>query len=199
MKTALEKITDKARQLKKSFPNTKWTDLVKKASTELKKVGAIGDFKKNKAEFVEARTPKKPRKKRTRSANVYSVSRTATGRFKKKGMKQTHSERYSVKVAGVGAVKKPVKTSTHKDTKSHNVNIRVVSGINQDNLKQLNHYVTKLTDLKHILSVLQNDVKQAKKNKDLMYVKKLLDAIKHTKMSIEYTKHHIAIIKKNIK
>jgi len=199
MKTALEKIIAKAKQLKKSYPNTKWTDLVKKASTELKKVGAIGDFKKNKAEFVEARTPKKPRKKRTRSANVYSVSRTATGRFKKKGMKQTHAERYSVRIAGVGAVKKPVKTSTHKDTKSHNVNIRVVSGINQDNLKQLNHYVTKLTDLKNILSVLEIDLKQSRKNKNLVHVKKLLDAIKHTKLSIALTKNHIALIKKNIK
>ena len=70
MKTALEKIIAKAKQLKKSYPNTKWTDLVKKASTELKKVGAIGDFKKNRAEFVEAKTPKKPRKKSSSTSFV---------------------------------------------------------------------------------------------------------------------------------
>lgn len=148
MKTALEKIIAKAKQLKKSFPNTKWTDLVKKASTELKKSGAIGDFKKNRAEFVEAKTPKKPRKKRTRSANVYSVSRTATGRFKKKGMKQTHAERYSVRIAGVGAVKKPVKTSTHKDTKSHNVRISVMSGMGNmaiDLIKKNNETIDRIT------------------------------------------------------
>lgn len=148
MKTALEKIIAKAKQLKKSYPNTKWTDLVKKASTELKKSGAIGDFKKNRAEFVEAKTPKKPRKKRTRSANVYSVSRTATGRFKKKGMKQTHAERYSVRIAGVGAVKKPVKTSTHKDTKSHNVRISVMSGMGNmaiDLIKKNNEAIDRIT------------------------------------------------------
>ena len=157
MKTALEKIIAKAKQLKKSYPNTKWTDLVKKASTELKKVGAIGDFKKNRAEFVEAKTPKKPRKKRTRSANVYAVSRTAKGRFKKKGMKQTHAERYSVRIAGVGAVKKPVKTSTHKDTKSHNVRISVMSGINQnlmrykDTLKEIEDYKDAIQRMKTAL------------------------------------------------
>jgi hypothetical protein len=177
MKTALEKIIAKAKQLKKSYPNTKWTDLVKKASTELKKVGAIGDFKKNRAEFVEARTPKKPRKKRTRSANVYSVSRTATGRFKKKGMKQTHAERYSVRIAGVGAVKKPVKTSTHKDTKSHNVRISVMSGVgnmpldiiksNNKQIEQLtkkimehNDFVKKYPELRKSLAFKLNDYKR---------------------------------------
>lgn len=157
MKTALEKIIAKAKQLKKSYPNTKWTDLVKKASTELKKVGAIGDFKKNKAEFVEARTPKKPRKKRTRSANVYSVSRTATGRFKKKGMKQTHAERYSVRIAGVGAVKKPVKTSTHKDVKSHNVRISVMSGVNTA-LNRYKETIKEIEDYKDAIQRIKNNL-----------------------------------------
>jgi hypothetical protein len=176
MKTALEKIIAKAKQLKKSFPNTKWTDLVKKASIELKNSGAIGDFKKNRAEFVEAKKPKKPRKKRTRSANVYSVSRTATGRFKKRGMKKISEEKYKY-VAGVGAVKKPVKTSTHKDTKSHNVRISVMSGVgnmpldiiksNNKQIEQLtkkimehNDFVKKYPELRKSLAFKLNDYKR---------------------------------------
>ena len=185
MKTALEKIIAKAKQLKKSYPNTKWTDLVKKASTELKKVGAIGDFKKNRAEFVEAKEPKKPRKKRTRSANVYAVSRTAKGRFKKKGMKQTHAERYSVRIAGVGAVKKPVKTSTHKDTKSHNVRISVISGINVNQyLSDLDKMINLLNDYKEYYKEIQSNryLDKATKTRDLKIVyNRIIDLKDHIK------------------
>jgi hypothetical protein len=40
--TALTKITTRAKQLKKLHPTKKWTDLIKAASTELKKKGSIG-------------------------------------------------------------------------------------------------------------------------------------------------------------
>jgi hypothetical protein len=193
MKTALEKIIAKAKQLKKSYPNTKWTDLVKKASTELKKVGAIGDFKKNKAEFVEARTPKKPRKKRTRSANVYSVSRTATGRFKKKGMKQTHAERYSVRIAGVGAVKKPVKTSTHKDVKSHNVRISVMSGVNKkdivfklDNIiKDIEYQENRIYAWKKMKKEYLKEISLTNYNLDLKSLQNELKVLKKHKMELK--------------
>ena len=68
--TQLQKIVAKAKSLKKSYPNTKWTDLIKKASKLV--------------------TP---------------ASKS------------------------VGAVKKYPSRSMHKDTRSHNVNIRVVSGV----------------------------------------------------------------------
>lgn len=67
--TQLQKIVAKAKTLKKSYPNAKWTDLIKKASKLV--------------------TPAKK---------------------------------------SVGAVKKLPARSMHKDTKSHNVNIRVMSG-----------------------------------------------------------------------
>ena len=40
----------------------------------------------------------------------------------------------------------------------------------------MNHYVSKLTDLKDILSVLEIDLKLSRKNKNLVHVKKILDA-----------------------
>lgn len=192
MKTALEKIIAKAKQLKKSFPNTKWTDLIKKASIELKKSGAIGDFNKNKAEFVEAKKPKKPRKKSTRSANVYAVSRTATGRFKKRGMKRTHAESYSVRIAGVGAVKKPVKTSTHKDTKSHNVKISVMSGVNSK-LNELKNLRLKLKEAQIILKkekdTLQKMYINAHRISPLRYnIKKLETELKSVKKELNKIK-----------
>ena len=194
MKTALEKIIAKAKQLKKSYPNTKWTDLVKKASTELKKVGAIGDFKKNRAEFVEAKEPKKPRKKRTRSANVYAVSRTAKGRFKKKGMKQTHAERYSVRIAGVGAVKKPVKTSTHKDTKSHNVRISVMSGIGEKEITRYKNLLKEIEQYQELKRKIKNSyygLTTIEKAKSKLMIKKIDNIIKELKIHSTQIKKHI--------
>lgn len=91
--THLQRITTKAKQLRKSNPKLKWIDAVKKASKLM---------------------PKKTASKKV-------------GAVKKKAAKKT-------------AVKK------HVDTKSHNVNIRVVSGAKKPNYKKpsaatkLQHY-----------------------------------------------------------
>lgn len=85
----------------------------------------------------------------------------------------------------VGAVKKkaaPKKkaalkkaNSVHKDSKSHNVNIRVVSGVNNDVTRSINAY-----------KKLENDIKIAQKNYDLakdftnrFYAKQKLDKLKY--------------------
>ena len=70
-------------------------------------------------------------------------------------VKQAWAIMYSKKRAGVGAVKKkadkkksePKKSSSyHKDTKSHNVNIRVISGIGNDKMiRKLSSKFLKLT------------------------------------------------------
>ena len=72
--TQLQKIVAKAKILKKSYPNAKWTDLIKKASKLV--------------------TP---------------ASKSVAGTKK--------------------VIKKSTARSLHKDTKSHNVNIRVMSGL----------------------------------------------------------------------
>lgn len=122
--TALKWITTEAKRLKKAYPKrfAKWTEYVAQASAIYakkhggqspvgKKKKTVGDYKINKGEFVESRKPTKPRKKKLAKKKVFSVTRLSNGRFKKKGIKR---------ISGTG---------THKDTKSHNVNIRVVSGI----------------------------------------------------------------------
>jgi hypothetical protein len=199
MKTALQRITTKAKELQSKFPTAKWTDLIKKASTELKKVGAIGDWKKNKAEFEEARTPKKPRKKRTRSANVYSVKRNAKGRFVKRGMKKIHEEKYKV-VAGIGATKKrATKTSTHKDTKSHNVNIRVMSGVNDKYLDDLNRWVKLSKSYQSDLLLWKDKLKTAKKYKVPDAIKTYTGYVNLYTRELKNIKQHIAQLKKHIK
>jgi phage shock protein A len=88
--TQLQKIVTKAKTLRKSYPNAKWTDLIKKASKLVTPASKSVAGTKKKA--VKKHAPIKPLAK------------------KKK------------------AVKKSPARSLHKDTKSHNVNIRVMSG-----------------------------------------------------------------------
>lgn len=90
--THLQKITSKAKQIRKAKPNMKWTDAIKQASKELKKVGGLVGVHKGKSDTIVKYTRKKPR-------TVKKVTQP--------------------KLFG---------TKTHKDTKSHNVNIRVLSG-----------------------------------------------------------------------
>lgn len=110
--TQLQKIVAKAKSLKKSHPNTKWTDLIKKASklvTPAKK--SVSGIKRT---IVKKSAPVKPLvKKRIETKSDFAMA----GVKKKKATKK--------------AVKKSPARSMHKDTKSHNVNIRVMSGIDK--------------------------------------------------------------------
>lgn len=180
MMTQLQKIVAKAKTLRKSYPNLKWTDLIKKASklvTPAKKsVSGI-----NRKVVAKKSAPVKPLiKKRIESKSDFAMA----GIKKKKAIKK--------------AVKKSPARSMHKDTKSHNVRISVMSGVN-DNLKQLNHYVHRLNELQIRLLGFQNDLKEGIKDKNTNYVKFVRDAIKLTKFQISTTKKHISLIKKSIK
>ena len=66
MPTAIEKIQAKAKALRKSYTNAKWTDLIKKASTDLKKIGAIGGVSKKKKATKKAATKKTVAKRKTK-------------------------------------------------------------------------------------------------------------------------------------
>jgi len=126
--TALKWITTEAKKLKKKFPKKEWKDLVKQASAIYaakhkgkspvgkKKRKSVGDYSLNKTSFHETALPLNPRKKKAAKPKKYAVSRTASGTFRKGGFKR---------IAG---------TKTHKDTKSHNVRISVMSGLKVGNL-----------------------------------------------------------------
>jgi predicted nucleic acid-binding Zn-ribbon protein len=125
--TQLQKIVAKAKTLRKSYPKLKWTDLIKKASklvTPAKKsVSGI-----NKA-VVKKYAPVKPLvKKRIETKSDFAMA----------GIKEKK------------AVKKSPARSMHKDTKSHNVRISVMSGnignITIDQIKKNNHNIEKLTN-----------------------------------------------------
>lgn len=109
--THLQKITARAKQIRKAHPKMIWTDAIKKASKELagKKVGAV----KKKA------APKKAAMKKPHT---------------KWGKVASHKRR----VAG---------SEKHTDTKSHNVNIRVVSGSKSVSINQKRNEIEK--DLMH--------------------------------------------------
>jgi hypothetical protein len=125
--TQLQKIVAKAKSLKKSYPNTKWTDLIKKASklvTPAKK--SVSGIKRT---IVKKSAPAIPLvKKRIETKSDYTSDFAMAGIKKKKATKK--------------AVKKSPARSMHKDTKSHNVNIRVMSGIN----KHLVQRISKIND-----------------------------------------------------
>ena len=117
--TALQWIVKEAKSLKKSYPKrfTKWTDYVKQAS----------------AIYASKHKGKSPigKKKVVKKKAVKKVAKKKVGVIKKKAVKKTIS-------------KKPI--STHKDTKSHNVNIKVISGI-ADKQKAINTLMLMEKDL----------------------------------------------------
>jgi len=67
--------------------------------------------------------------------------------------KQTKSKNYSVNV------KPKPKTSYHKDIKSHNVNIRVISGINGNLISDIKDKLDLLNKWNKILEKLNSDLK----------------------------------------
>jgi hypothetical protein len=168
--TQLQKIVAKAKILKKSYPNTKWTDLIKKASklvTPAKK--SVGAPKKKKAVVKKAVVKK--------YAPVKPLAK------KKK------------------AVKKSPARSMHKDTKSHNVNIRVMSG-----MEKTNRYIKDIENRIQLIKKHEREIEIVKEwmtrhdpyrtLSDKNYMKK---EILELKQAISLYKHDIKILKKFIK
>jgi hypothetical protein len=103
--TTLQKIVKEAKALRKKYPKkyAKWTDYVKAAS---KKISGLD--------------------KVTKTGNKTTVHYTK----KAPATKKKAAPKKAVQSSLFGVKKKAAPRSTHKDTKSHNVNIRVVSGVN---------------------------------------------------------------------
>ena len=105
--TKLQQIVKKAQQLRKQYPNkySKWTEFIKAASKQI--AGFEGVTRSGNKTIVKYSRAEKPAAKKKAAAKkgapVKAVQKTLFG------------------------VKK--KAATHKDTKSHNVNIRVMSGM----------------------------------------------------------------------
>lgn len=166
--TQLQKIVAKAKTLKKSYPNTKWTDLIKKASKLVTPASkSVGATKKKKSVIKKAVVKK--------YAPVKPLIKKKT------------------------AVKKSPARSMHKDTKSHNVNIRVMSGISNDSLNQIKDIKKRILSSEamahNIKSLMKSDT--YKKNKEFIREgKKTIIAINKTNRDY---KKMITSLKKHIK
>jgi len=162
--TQLQKIVAKAKSLKKSYPNTKWTDLIKKASklvTPAKK--SVSGIKRT---IVKKSAPAIPLiKKRIVSKSDFAMA----GIKKKKATKK--------------AIKKSPARSMHKDTKSHNVRISVMSGTNISfYLKQLDIENRRLNNYKEYLQKIKSKNYKhqslSMKNRDIYLTNKKIEQIK---------------------
>lgn len=157
--TALQWIVKEAKSLKKSYPKrfTKWTDYVKQASAiysskhggkspvgkkkAVKKVAVKKTAKKigySKTRLKQEKGITKALKQQPRTLFPYTdeekIIHAGKKYFDERVKQSSHKAITGTKKKVLHsplkkkAVKKPI--STHKDTKSHNVNIKVVSGIN---------------------------------------------------------------------
>jgi hypothetical protein len=86
----------------------------------------------------------------------------ASIRAKKKGAKKTAVKKTAVKKAPKKTAVK--KASTHKDTKSHNVKISVVSGLQNNTLKEIKDTLADIESMNKQIILLQNDIKNYKPN-----------------------------------
>jgi hypothetical protein len=106
-----KKVVAEATKLRKKNPKLTQAEAVKKAWAMEKKVGAI--------KIIEKGESKKSKPKAT-----YQQVRTKKGTFK--GLKKVGAVK---KKSATKKVASKISDKSHKDTKSHNVNIRVVSGL----------------------------------------------------------------------
>ena len=100
------------------------------------------------------------------------------------------------------AAKKSAVKSTHKDTKSHNVNIRVVSGIKKSKDKILKRisvtneeYIDTLIDIENFKKELKDAIKLKKDASTIKYYK---DGIKMSLDHKKELKEHIKQMKKHL-
>lgn len=148
-----------------------------------KKVGAAP-----KKKAAKKAAPKKAAKKVVKKA---APKKAAKKKHTKYGVVKKHVRR-------VAGMKKP--ESVHKDTKSHNVNIRVMSGLKDVNsylLDQLNATLTRIKNTEEAISKLTVGILKKQYTKDDMP-----EAKRRLKKYSEYLKElkkHFTEIKKQIK
>jgi hypothetical protein len=145
---------------------------------------------------------KKTIKKQPLSIPLPKHKKTVVKKVAKKSIKKhthwgtvhTHKRR----VNGVGAVKKSA-TTMHKDTKSHNVNIRVMSGVDSNITKQLNTYKGLIRYYTNNIEIFKDAIKKRKeRGLTPMMVSNLKKDIKKFQSLIKEYKIHLTQLKKHI-
>ena len=167
--TALQTIIKEAKAIRKKMPKIEWKKAVAQASA------IYASKHKGKSPVGKKKAVKKAAKKK------------AVGKYVKTVRKGKITD-VIYKRKKIGAVKKA--TTMHKDTKSHNVNIRVMSGIGGQAIDRI----------KSCMSHLNNYNSAYKKYMSLSLKDRKFYAsdIKKLKNLIQETKTHIAQLKKSI-
>jgi hypothetical protein len=116
--TALQQIIKEAQSIRRKSPKIEWKKAVAQASS------IYSSKNKGKKKVVK----KVAKKKATKKKLVGKVDKKLKKGLATKGLKMPHGYDVVKRKRKIGAVKKSA-TTMHKDTKSHNVKISVMSGI----------------------------------------------------------------------
>lgn len=198
MPTAIEKIQAKAKALRKSYPNAKWTDLIKKASTELKKIGSIGATSKKKKATKKAATKKAVSKRKPKVIKVLKQHGTSARAYDKRHQALPAGRRISKSGRAYTETRsnrsdKGVLLGVHKDTKSHNVRINVMSGIN----KTLDRYKNTIKEIEQYKDAIQRIKKDLRGMTSIEKVRAKVVIKNFTKL-VNELKTHATQLKKHL-
>jgi len=178
--TALQVIIKEAKAIRKKSPKMEWKKAVAQASaiyaSKHKGKSPVG-----KKHAVKKKAAKKVAKKK------------AVGKYVKTVRKGKVTD-VIYKRKKIGAVKKSA-TTMHKDTKSHNVNIRVMSGISGHAMHNIDK---ELKQIKHLESLIRSNEIAKKNTKDIKAKKAMSNSIKKYKELMKEHKIHITQLKKHI-
>jgi len=182
--TALQQIIKEAQAIRRKSPKMEWKKAVAQASA------IYASKHKGKSPVGKKRVIKKKAIKKT-------ATKKAVGKYVKTVRKGKITD-VIYKRKKIGAVKKSA-TTMHKDTKSHNVNIRVMSGVDSDLIKQLNTYKGLIRYYNNNIEIFKEAIKKRKeRGLTPMMVVNLKKDIKKFQSLIKEYKIHLTQLKKHI-
>jgi hypothetical protein len=181
--TALQQIIKEAQSIRRKSPKMEWKKAVAQASAiYAKKHKGISPVGKKK---VVKKSAKKV------------VNKKAVGKYVKT-VRTGKITDVIYKRKKIGAVKKSA-TTMHKDAKSHNVNIRVMSGVDSDLIKQLNTYKGLIRYYTNNIEIFKDAIKKRKeRGLTPLMVNNLKKDIKKFQSLIKEYKIHLTQLKKHI-
>jgi hypothetical protein len=202
MSTTLKKITTKAKQLYKSGKFAKWTDAIKAASATISKTTkkAVKKVKKT----VTKKASQKVGYKKDR-LDILFRSTPLIKKYRAKGWNRKDSIKNATIDAGfmAGTKNKPIAKkkalkSYHKDKKSHNTSITVISGINKTKLAIAEELKTTLRDLANSQAMYKM-LRERYKTTPKEWKVEVKYAIHQQKGRIAYLKNNLTRLKSLIK
>lgn len=187
-----KKAIAEAKKLRKKNPKLTQAQAVKQAWAILYSTGKIGYSEKRKQLNKKATVEIKKLKKKFPDRYMNKNSDIVRDGYAQAALNGTRKSK-STKVKA----KKSKRTSEmHTDTKSHNVNIRVVSGIANENLKQINFINQHIEKWRRMLYFLEDRLHFAKTMKEKQDIRKDIKEAKYHLKTLEHTLKEFKKIKK---